>query len=440
MKQALIVFTDLPAMGGALTGIRPYYTKEQCAGLHEAFLRDIYEVVSDSLADVFVFYSEGDEDAINELMTIYEKATFFEQKGVTFEGRLYEAMSRVFNLGYSRVLLMESVMPDFDGKDINRAFDILTRKDYVFGPLDDGSYWCIGAKFDHDVKSMMPLFSVDFTSDTILEDTLELIPSWKQYGLLEEKSVVSNIDELLILRERGIGGYTGDFLSRNHIVSAIVPVYNNSKVLAKTFEQVDKFKGRAEVIFVDGGSDDGSDELIKSYVRTHLNSKLVRSKAGRGAEINSGVEAANGDVLFFMNPDCELCSDPLDQILRVMDYSDAGYFEVEYKGGGLAMWYNKLLINGGAKKGTVVGDAGLFVKRDVYHEVGMFNEVIEMSDIEFSVSVMEQGFSMKPASAKIVPSMARYVGGFFAKIKQIRREYAERNIYLASRGPKLLTE
>lgn len=440
MKQALIVFTDLPVVGGSMTGLRPYYTKEQCAGLHEAFLKDIYQVVSDSLADIFVFHSEGDEDEVESLKDIYRNATFLVQRGVTFEGRLYDAMSRVFNLGYSRVLLMESLMPDFTGEDINRAFDILTRKDYVFGPLDDGSYWCIGAKFDSDTKSMMPIFSIDFTSDTILEDTLEIIPSWKKYGLLEEKSVVSNIEELLIFRESGIGGYTGEYLEKNHIVSAIIPVYNNSACLTRTFAQVDKFCGRAEVIFVDGGSDDGSAELVKGYVRTHMNSKVIRSGKGRGTQINAGVEAANGDVLFFLEPDCELCDRPLEEILKVMDYCSAGYFEVDYRNGGLAMWYNKRCVNKGASRGMIIGEQGLFVKRDVFHDNGMFKENTDMEDIDFSAGLGTSGITPKPAAAKIYPSMNRYEGGFFQKIKQIRQEQALRQMYLIDNEPKLLSE
>lgn len=87
--------------------------------------------------------------------------------------------------------------------------------------------------------------------------------------------------------------------------SIIIPVYNVSDYLT---EALDSVKNQTfddyEVIIVNDGSTDSSEQIIDTYV---LNSKKFRkiniSNSGQGAARNKGVAESKGDYLVFFDPD-----------------------------------------------------------------------------------------------------------------------------------------
>ena len=54
MKWAVIVFTRVPSPGQTKTRMMPYFSPEECAKLHENFLKDIAQECEKVNADIFV--------------------------------------------------------------------------------------------------------------------------------------------------------------------------------------------------------------------------------------------------------------------------------------------------------------------------------------------------------------------------------------------------
>ena len=85
-------------------------------------------------------------------------------------------------------------------------------------------------------------------------------------------------------------------------VSVIIPVYNGEKtvkrcvdsVLAQTLEDI-------EVIVVNDGSDDGTDEILKSYGERIT--VLEQNRGGQGNARNAGIAAAKSEYLGFVDAD-----------------------------------------------------------------------------------------------------------------------------------------
>lgn len=89
-------------------------------------------------------------------------------------------------------------------------------------------------------------------------------------------------------------------------ISVIIPSYNKVRFIEKTLESiVSQEYPNLEVLIQDGGSNDGSLEVIKKYSRKYPKTIKWESKRDNGQldAINKGMNKASGDVLAYINAD-----------------------------------------------------------------------------------------------------------------------------------------
>lgn len=87
-------------------------------------------------------------------------------------------------------------------------------------------------------------------------------------------------------------------------VSAIIPVYNTSKYLDKCIESVLKQTlDNIEIIIINDGSNDNSDEIINKYLNNKSIRYYNRKNHGIGATRNFGIENAHGKYICFIDSD-----------------------------------------------------------------------------------------------------------------------------------------
>jgi glycosyltransferase involved in cell wall biosynthesis len=86
-----------------------------------------------------------------------------------------------------------------------------------------------------------------------------------------------------------------------NLVSVIIPLYNGERYLAEAIESVlAQTYDPTEIIAVDDGSPDNSADIAQSYAQVHL---IRQSNQGLGAARNTGIKAARGDYLAFIDQD-----------------------------------------------------------------------------------------------------------------------------------------
>ena len=108
------------------------------------------------------------------------------------------------------------------------------------------------------------------------------------------------------------------------LVSAILPVYNGERHLAEALQSVfAQTSFPVEIIVVDDGSTDRSAEIAKSFASVRY---ISQSNAGVAAARNTGLAAARGELIAFLDQDDLWTPDKLTiQVGYLVQHPEVGY-------------------------------------------------------------------------------------------------------------------
>lgn len=109
-------------------------------------------------------------------------------------------------------------------------------------------------------------------------------------------------------------------MSNEITFSVIIPVYNTEKYLRKCLDSVlNQSYRHFEAIIVNDGSTDASEEVIRQYLSDSRFTLISQENKGLGGARNTGILAAKGDYLVFLDSDDYLDLDCLETLAAVMD-------------------------------------------------------------------------------------------------------------------------
>ena len=105
-------------------------------------------------------------------------------------------------------------------------------------------------------------------------------------------------------------------------ISIIVPVYNISKYISSCIDSIISQKyNNYELILVDDGSKDDSGNICDEYALKKSNINVIHKKnGGLSSARNTGIEAATGEYLMFIDGDDFLYND--ECLSKIADYID----------------------------------------------------------------------------------------------------------------------
>lgn len=153
-----------------------------------------------------------------------------------------------------------------------------------------------------DTSAQAPYLSFDDRDLDVASEEITLM-NWEEAKGKHHGGVVLN--ELLAIVERGMQKRLQPF---HHTVSIIVPGLNESGTVQQVLHQLtlldfQQHEMSKEIIFVDGGSTDGTFELAKAV--SGITALQLPKKLGRGAALKYGIEHARGDLAVFFPSDGE---------------------------------------------------------------------------------------------------------------------------------------
>lgn len=105
-------------------------------------------------------------------------------------------------------------------------------------------------------------------------------------------------------------------------LSIIIPIYNVETYLPACLDSVLAYPTEdCEILAVDDGSTDGSRALAEDYARRYPRRirLIARENGGLGAARNTGIDAAEGEYLLFLDSDDTLAPGALKEMLETLD-------------------------------------------------------------------------------------------------------------------------
>lgn len=118
-------------------------------------------------------------------------------------------------------------------------------------------------------------------------------------------------------------------------LSIIVPVYNVSKYLAKCLDSLiyqDLKPEEYEIIVVNDGSTDNSEEISRQYEEKYSNIKVVRQEnQGLSGARNTGIKLSNGKYIQFVDSDDYLVPNVLRTLVNKMETDNLDVIRFNYQ-------------------------------------------------------------------------------------------------------------
>ena len=109
-------------------------------------------------------------------------------------------------------------------------------------------------------------------------------------------------------------------------VSVIIPTYNRAKLLPRAIKSVlnQTFKD-FEVIIVDDGSTDNTEEVINEFQKHDKRIKYIRHEKNKGAAAarNTGIKIAQGEYIAFQDSDDEWLPEKLEKQMKIFESAPA---------------------------------------------------------------------------------------------------------------------
>ena len=189
-------------------------------------------------------------------------------------------------------------------------------------------------------------------------------------------------------------------------VAVIVPVLDELAQLPALGAELDRLRGRAEIVVVDGGSRDGTRAALD-----RLGLTVIDAPRGRATQMNAGARATGAPLLLFLHADTRLPDGAVDLIGAAIDGGAAGgCFRVRIDSPDRRLALAARIINWRARLwSSATGDQAIFVRRDIFDRLGGYRELALCEDLDFVARLGRAGrFAI--VADEVVTSARRWHG------------------------------
>jgi len=185
------------------------------------------------------------------------------------------------------------------------------------------------------------------------------------------------------------------------LVSIIIPTFNEVANIRRQAAALAPLP-EAEVIFVDGGSSDGTPQELRACC-AHAPLRFIHARQRRSSQMNAAARIAKGEWLIFLHADTSL---PCASFQHFLQYAksrrelNAGAFTFRVAHERAVYRYLEFYVGLRSRLLKLpYGDQALFVRRRLFEEIGGYREDYPlMEDVELVRRLHQhKGFEILPA-------------------------------------------
>lgn len=189
-------------------------------------------------------------------------------------------------------------------------------------------------------------------------------------------------------------------------LSVITASYNQAAFLERTILSViNQSYNNYELIIIDGGSTDGSVDIIKKYEK-QIVYWVSESDEGQTNAINKGFKKATGDFVCFQNSDDIFLPDAFEEFVKSINrYSqyDLFYADIKHidKDDNVLDIHKLMPVNYFSQlfRGPFIHNQACFWRREIFDKVGYLDESYQFDlDYEFFTRVLYNRYRAKHIS------------------------------------------
>lgn len=199
------------------------------------------------------------------------------------------------------------------------------------------------------------------------------------------------------------------------LVSVILTTYNCKSNLTQTLESIEmQDYANLEIVIKDGGSTDGTLDLIRDYEKSSRFTVKWVSVSDKGIfdAMNQGYQMAVGDVIVFFNDEF-MNTQVVSRMIQVMEKKPecvGAHANLIYATDEKVIRYWKMGPQKSLYWGWMPGHPTLFLKRDVYEKYGLYNpDYAIAADYEFMIRFLKDKCNRLAYLPEVIIRM--YYGG-----------------------------
>jgi len=170
--RCLLFFIKNPEKGKVKTRLASAMGHEMAVKLYRRFLLEMLSTLNRGTFLFYLCFHPG--DSLNDLKHwLGDHYLYTPQNGENLGERMKNGFMEAFAVGFKRVVLIGSDIPDLSLEIIEEAFHSLQEKDAAIGPSLDGGYYLIGFKD----KSFSPQVfkGIPWSTERVFDETMKVL-------------------------------------------------------------------------------------------------------------------------------------------------------------------------------------------------------------------------------------------------------------------------
>lgn len=185
-----------------------------------------------------------------------------------------------------------------------------------------------------------------------------------------------------------------------NLISIITVVYNGEKYLGDTIQSIiNQSYENIEYIIIDGGSTDGTIDIIKKY-EDKIDYWISEKDNGIYDAMNKGIKQSKGEIIGIVNADDFLFLDTVEKIVKKyntekFDYTYSSLDYIDEKGNVLDQIASIGIDNFKYKifKHMPFLHPTMFIRKKVYDEIGLYDTSFKIAaDYDFVLRILKNKY------------------------------------------------